>query len=244
MNISVSIGIALYPMDGTDATTLIQHADLAMYGAKRLGRNRVQFYSEELQEGLNLRVSAEKEIKECLEEGRCFLLYQPQVDLSTGRIVGAQALTHLRTEGGTVLSPADYMHAVEYTELVVELGEWTLRTGCAELAAMQKQAPEMALTVALSARQLRGIDATSVHDALTASGVKARYVSLEIAESTLSGDPEEVVAKLEALRKVAGVRLSLSDLGIGQLTPLSRSYVSTGHHRDRPEHRPTPASRR
>lgn len=218
VNITVSIGIALYPMDGTDAETLIQHADLAMYGAKRLGRNRVQFYSEELQEGLNSRVSAEKEIRACLEEGRCFLLYQPEIDLATGRIVGAQALTHLRTEGGTVLSPAEYMDAVEYSELVVELGKWALRTGCAELAAMREDAPEMTLTVALSARQLRDIDAASVHDALAASGVKARYLSIEIAENTLTADPEEVVAKIEALREGVGVRLSLSDLGIGNLS--------------------------
>ena len=106
LNVTVSIGIALYPADGTDVSTLLNHADLAMYGAKRLGRNRIQFFSPELQAGLDRRVVVEKELIGGLEEERCFLLHLPQVDLHTGKIVGAEALVHLRAQDGTVLSPS------------------------------------------------------------------------------------------------------------------------------------------
>jgi diguanylate cyclase (GGDEF)-like protein/PAS domain S-box-containing protein len=227
VRITVSIGIALYPTDGTDATALIQHADLAMYGAKRLGRNRVQFYSDELQQGLNLRVSAEREVRQCLSQDRCFLLYQPQIDLSTGQTTGVEAFAHLRTEEGTVLSSAEFMHAIEYSELAVELAQWALHTAFAELATVHHAAPDLSLLVNLSPRQLRGIDATWVRDELAATGVNARCLSLEITETTLKADPEEVVGKLESLKEVAGIKVSLSDIGAGHLwSPYARTFRS------------------
>lgn len=215
VHITASIGIALFPTDGTDATSLIQQADLAMYAAKRLGRNRIQFFSEELQEGLNRRVTVEQELRGGLEEGRCFLLYQPQVDLSTGRITGAEALVRLRSGDGAVLSPAEFIPVVADSDLIIRLGDWVLRKACAELAILHEVAPDLTVSLNFSARQLGEIDVASLHDVLRTSGVEARSLALETTETAFLADPQEAAAKLEGLRDVAGIRLSLADFGTG-----------------------------
>ncbi|MCL4368016.1 MAG: EAL domain-containing protein [Actinobacteria bacterium] len=215
VHIAASIGIALFPTDGVDATSLVQHADLAMYGAKRLGRNRIQFFSEELQEGLNRRVAVEKELLGGLEEDRCFILYHPQVDVSTGRITGAEALPQLRSRDGTVLSAAEFMPVAEYSELIVRLGDWVLRRACAELAMLHEVAPDLTMSLSFSARQLRDMEVTSLRDVLRTSGVEARSLALEISETAFLVDPRKTAAKLGVLRDVAGIRVSLGGFGTG-----------------------------
>ena len=131
LHVTASVGVALFPTDGDDATSLVQHADVAMYGAKGLGRNRVQFYSEEVQEGLNRRIVVEKELWGADEEERYFLLYQPQVDLTTGKITGVEALVRLRSRDGAVLSPVEFIPVAEDSELIFRRGDWVLRRACA-----------------------------------------------------------------------------------------------------------------
>ena len=215
LRITASVGVALFPTDGDDATSLIQHADLAMYGAKGLGRNRVQFFSKEFQDGLNRRMVVEKELWGADEEERYFLLYQPQVDLSTGQITGVEALVRLRARDGTVLSPAEFIPVAEDSDLIFRLGDWVLRRACAELAILHEAAPDLIMSVNLSARQFKRIDVTSMQKALQESGVEARSLALEITETALLADPEETAARLEDLRSVAGLRLSLDDFGTG-----------------------------
>ena len=215
LHVTASVGVALFPTDGTDAATLIQHADLAMYGAKGMGRNRVQFFSEKFQDGLNRRMVVEKELWGADEEERYFLLYQPQVDLSTGKITGVEALVRLRARDGTVLSPAEFIPVAEDSELIFRLGDWVLHKACAELALLQRAAPDLIMSVNLSARQFRRIDVTTMQKELQESGVEARSLALEITETALLVDPEETAARLEDLRSVAGLRLSLDDFGTG-----------------------------
>ena len=215
VHITASIGIALFPADGADAAILMQHADLAMYGAKSQGRNRIQFFSKEFQEGLDRRMVVEKELWGADKEERYFLLYQPQVDLGTGRITGAEALVRLRSRDGTVLVPAEFLPVAEGSELIFEIGDWVLRKACDQLAIIHEVAPDLVMSVNFSARQFGGFDATSLRNALKASGVDARSLALEIAETALAVDPQGAANRLEDLRGVSGLRLSLDGVGTG-----------------------------
>ena len=226
VHVTASIGVALFPTDGMDATSLNQHADLAMHGAKRLGRDRTQFFSADLQEDLDRRVIVEKELWSADEEERYFLLYQPQVDLLTGRIAGVEALVRLRSRDGTVLSPAEFIPVAEGSGLIFQLGHWVLRTACAELAALHRVAPDLIMSVNLSAREFNEIDVTSLHEVLRVCGVEERYVELEITETAFLADPQEAATRLEQMRGTAGLRLSLDDFGTGYS---SLSYVRMFH---------------
>ncbi len=215
-HISASIGIALFPADGLDAASLIQHADIAMYGAKELGRNGVQFFSERLQATLNRRRAVEQELWGALEERRYFLLYQPQVNLSTGKITGVEALVRLRARDGTILSPTEFIPIAENSELIVHLGDWVLRTAFAELAAFQAITPDLVMGVNFSMRNFEEMDVTALlNSALEASDVKPQSVNLGITETAFLADPKEAAAKAEKLRDMVGVGLSLDDFGAG-----------------------------
>jgi diguanylate cyclase (GGDEF)-like protein/PAS domain S-box-containing protein len=226
VHVTASIGVALFPTDGVDATSLNQHADLAMQGAKRLGRDKIQFFSEDLQESIDRRMIVEKELWGADEEERYFLLYQPQVDLVTGRIAGVEALVRVRSRDGTVLSPAEFIPVAEGSGLIFQLGRWVLRTACTELAVLHEVAPDLIMSVNLSAREFNEIDVTSLHEVLRICGVEERYVELEITETAFLADPQEAAARLESLRGTAGLRLSLDDFGTGYS---SLSYVHMFH---------------
>jgi diguanylate cyclase (GGDEF)-like protein/PAS domain S-box-containing protein len=229
VRVTASVGVATFPVDGTDAETLLQHADLAMYGAKRLGRNRIQFFSDAFQDDLDQRMVMERELRGADEEDRYFLLYQPQVDLSTGEITGVEALVRLRSREGVILSPAQFIPVAEDSKLIFRLGDWVLRKACAELAGLQAVAPDLVMSVNFSARQFRGIDVAALEDALQGSGVEARSLALEIAETSLSADPKKTAAMLEDLRGVAGLQLSLGGFGTGysSLTTLRTFRANT-----------------
>lgn len=215
-HISASIGIALFPADGLDAASLIQHADIAMYGAKELGRNGVQFFSEKLQATLNRRRAIEQELWGALEEKRYFLLYQPQVNLSTGKITGVEALVRLRARDGTILSSTEFIPIAENSELIVHLGDWVLRTAFAELATFQEITPGLVMSVNFSMRNFEEMDVTTLlNSALEASDVNPQSVNLGITETAFLADPKEAAAKAEKLRDMVGVGLSLDDFGTG-----------------------------
>ena len=226
VHITASIGVALFPTDGMDATSLNQHADLAMQGAKRLGRDKIQFFSEDLQEGLDRRMIVEKELWGADAEERYFLLYQPQVDLITGRIAGVEALVRLLSRDGTVLLPAEFIPVAEGSGLIFQLGHWMLRTACTELAALHEVAPDLIMSVNLSAREFNEIDVASLHEVLRVCGVEERYVELEITETAFLADPQEAATRLEQMRGTTGLRLSLDDFGTGYS---SLSYVRMFH---------------
>ena len=214
-HVTASVGVALFPTDATDAASLMQQADLAMYGAKATGRNRIQFFSKEFQDSLNRRVIIEKELWGADDEERYFLLYQPQVDLTTGRITGVEALVRLRSRDGTVLSPAEFLPVAEDSEIIFRLGRWVLRKACADLALLHEISADLIMSLNISARQFKEIDVTSLHEELRVSGVEPRFLALEITESALSVNPLEAAARLEDLRDVAGMRVSLDDYGTG-----------------------------
>jgi diguanylate cyclase (GGDEF)-like protein/PAS domain S-box-containing protein len=225
MPITASIGIAMFPTDGADAATLIQHADMAMYGAKDLGRNRIQFFSKSFQNDFDRRLAVERQLWGADSEDRFFLLYQPQVDLKSGVISGAEALVRLRSADGSVLSPVEFIPIAEESDAILRLGDWVLKRACADLAMFREAAPDLVVSVNFSARQFAAIDVSVVHDMLHNAGVPERSLALEVTQTTLMAD-DHAATRLDDLRDMGGMRVSLDNFGTGAS---SLTYVRMFH---------------
>jgi len=213
---TASIGIAVHPGDGTTATTLIQNADIAMYRAKKSGRNTFQFFLPEMHHRAVRRLEIETALRCALEREEFLVHYQPKVDLRTSRIVGFEALLRWRHPQFGVLSPAEFVPILEDTNLIAPVGEWVLREACAQVArwAAMGLAPRP-VAVNISARQFRGRNLDRVVTRVVEeAGIDPALLELELTESLLMEDPEETVRTLRALKDF-GVRLSVDDFGTG-----------------------------
>jgi len=213
---TASIGIAVHPGDGTTATTLIQNADIAMYRAKKSGRNTFQFFLPEMHHRAVRRLEIETALRCALEREEFLVHYQPKVDLRTSRIVGFEALLRWRHPQFGVLSPAEFVPILEDTNLIAPVGEWVLREACAQVGrwAAMGLAPRP-VAVNISARQFRGRNLDRVVTRVVEeAGIDPALLELELTESLLMEDPEETVRTLRALKDF-GVRLSVDDFGTG-----------------------------
>lgn len=215
-HVSPSIGIALYPEDGVDATTLIKHADVAMYRAKELGRNRYQFFSADLNAEFERRVRIEAGLRRALELGQFSLEYQPRVALDTGRIAAVEALLRWKTEDEFSVPPSEFVPIAEDAGLIIPIGEWVLRTACRDIAALRAAGfRDLMVSVNFSSRQFRELDTAGlIDDALRESGLPANALEVEVTESALMYNPEEASRKVAAIRAL-GVQISLDDFGTG-----------------------------
>jgi diguanylate cyclase (GGDEF)-like protein/PAS domain S-box-containing protein len=216
LHLSASIGISVFPDDGDDGALLLQHADVAMYQAKAKGRNRFQCYASEMGTQAQERVELEAALRLALECRQLELHYQPQVDRESGRIVGVEAL--LRWTHPTLgrVSPARFIPLAEETGLIIPIGEWVLRTACAQ-AQLWHAAGYSGLSVAvnMSARQFQQQDVPAlVRSVLSTTGLPARFLELELTESVLMHDTDQVVLTMQEIRQI-GVRLALDDFGTG-----------------------------
>lgn len=211
-----SVGASVCPNDGEDLATLLKNADTAMYSAKEEGGNTFRFYSREMGEHAVERIELESALRRALEHGEFELHYQPKVDLRTGCIAGAEALVRWRDPEMGLVSPARFIPLAETTGLIVPLGLWVLQTACAQIAAWRAAGlPPTSVAVNLSARQLREENLLAVVDrALAQAGLEPRYLELELTESMVMTNPEQMIPILGAL-KTMGVRLSLDDFGTG-----------------------------
>ncbi|MDX9994117.1 MAG: EAL domain-containing protein [Rhodocyclaceae bacterium] len=214
--VSGSLGISIFPRDGEDVATLLKHADVAMYRAKDEGRNTRQYYAVEMNVRAHERLSLENSLRHAIERNEFVLHYQPQVDLGSNRIVGMEALLRWRHPQLGMVPPAEFIPLAEETGLIVPIGAWVLRTACAQCRAWQVHGlSPVRIAVNLSARQFRQSDVVAaVADALASSGLDAGYLDLELTESLLMHDPDEVVLALNRL-KAMGVRIALDDFGTG-----------------------------
>jgi diguanylate cyclase (GGDEF)-like protein/PAS domain S-box-containing protein len=212
--VNASIGFALYPDDGTDADTLLKHADTAMYEAKNAGRNGFKRYASTMTSEASERVTLEASLRRALERRELELHYQPVVRLSDRQVLGAEALLRWRHPERGLVSPAEFIPLAEATGLIVPIGEWVLGEACRE-AARWRSVPPVNVGVNLSARQFRNDAlAETVRGALAASGLAGGRLVLEITETLLMENPEASRRLLEPL-KASGVRVVLDDFGTG-----------------------------
>jgi diguanylate cyclase (GGDEF)-like protein len=214
--ITASIGIAIYPGDGEDVETLLTHADTAMYEAKGQGGNGYQVFSRAMSATAMQRLTLENDLRRALEREELVLHYQPIVRADNGAITGAEALVRWQHPSLGLLLPSEFIPIAEETGLIVPLGEWVLRTACAQNRAWQDAGfPPIRVAVNLSSRQIRqGTLATTVRAALSAAGLEPRWLGLELTESALMERQHEAVAALHRLRAL-GLQLSIDDFGTG-----------------------------
>jgi EAL domain-containing protein (putative c-di-GMP-specific phosphodiesterase class I)/CheY-like chemotaxis protein len=213
--ISASIGIALFPGDGTEPDTLLKNADIAMYRAKERGRNGYQFYLPEMNQRLMQRLGLETRLRKALERQEFVLHYQPKVSLDTGAMTGFEALLRWR-QGDKLVSPAEFIPILEETHLIVPVGEWVLRSACEQILRWQEQGiAARPVAVNLSARQFQRRDlAAVVGQILRETGVAPDLIELELTETLLMSDAQEAVQTLRMLKSL-GVRLAIDDFGTG-----------------------------
>ncbi len=228
--VTTSIGVSLYPQDGGDADMLIRNANVAMYRAKELGRNTHQFFTAEMSEESRRLVELETQLRLALQLNQLHLVYQPKVSLASGRITGCEALLRWNHPTLGPISPAHFIPIAEESGLIVPIGNWVLRTACAQNKAWQEAGlPPIPVSVNLSARQFMQQDVVAwVLNVLEDTALAPEMLELELTESLIAQDTEKAIATVNQL-KAAGVRLSIDDFGTGysSLSYLKRFRVDT-----------------
>ena len=216
LDVTASIGIALFPSDGSDPETLLRNADAATNHAKKQGRDIYQFFSESMNEKAMRAMRLESGLRAGIERGELTLHYQPQFDAKTGRIVAAEALVRWRSPDHGLLQPGDFIPLAEESGLIVPLGEWVLRTACAQTRVWQEEGlPDLRIAVNVSSHQVHKAGLReAVERALRDARLDASLLEIEITESALIGDAPEIVETLSGLRSL-GVRIALDDFGTG-----------------------------
>jgi diguanylate cyclase (GGDEF)-like protein len=209
--VGVSVGVAIYPHDGTDATTLLSNADAALYRAKEEGRDTIRFFAVEMDQQLREKRSLQHDLRSALERGELRLFYQPQATTS-GEITGFEALARWQHPKRGMVPPAEFIPIAEESSLIISIGEWVLREACAEAASWPRP---LQIAVNLSPAQFKQGDLpTLVHSILLETGLSPSRLELEITEGVLIGDFSRAVSILRRL-KVLGVRIAMDDFGTG-----------------------------
>jgi diguanylate cyclase (GGDEF)-like protein/PAS domain S-box-containing protein len=214
--ISASIGIAMYPGDGQDLESLTRKADIAMYCAKELGRNNYRMYTRQMSTHVHRRVVLENELRRAVERGQMYVLYQPQIDLRSGEMVGVEALARWRHPTLGNVPPTTFIAIAEESGMIDTIGEWVLATACRETAAWATAWPRPPrVAVNLSARQLRRREfADRVARILKRSGMLPEGLSLELTESVMAQHSTSRGNALEVLGSM-GVQITIDDFGTG-----------------------------
>ncbi len=225
-----SIGIAMFPDDGTDEQTLMKNADIAMYLAKSAGKNDVRLFSTEIESQAVDRLEIETSLRHAMERGELVLHYQPKVNVLTGKIAGVEALLRWNHPLLGLLPPAQFIPLAEETGLIVMIGRWVLNTACAQSMAWQRAGvPAVSMAVNVSPRQFSDEHLLSYIDAALAStGLDPKLLQIEITESMVMLNVDRAIQLLDAIQS-RGVRLAIDDFGTGysSMSALKRFPIDT-----------------
>jgi diguanylate cyclase (GGDEF)-like protein/PAS domain S-box-containing protein len=216
LSTSASLGVALYPQDGPDFDILRKKADMAMYRAKEAGRNTYRFFDEAMDEEAVEHLLMRSGLRRAVERGEFVLHYQPQVDIPSGRVVGVEALLRWEHPEFGLVYPERFIPVAEDSGLIVPIGAWVIQEACRQAMAWAAAGlPELVMAVNLSAVQFRrGSIEDTVAQALADSGLAAARLELELTESILIQDVEQVMATVQRLKQL-GVQLAIDDFGTG-----------------------------
>ena len=215
-HISASIGITLYPTDGKKGHELVKNADVAMYHAKELGKNNYQYYLESMNTLAHERLALENKLRKALEKDELRLYYQPQLEASTGRIVGVEALLRWFDPDHGPIPPDTFIPIAENSGLIIPIGEWVIKEACRQAKAWQTAGVgKIVVSVNISAVQFARQNVPEViHAALIESGLAPALLEAEITESVIMDQPERAVEQLSALKE-QGISIALDDFGTG-----------------------------
>ncbi len=242
VQVTGSLGVATYPADGADAEALLMNAEAAMYRAKSSGRNNFQFYAEEMNRAVRDKLTMREGLRNAIVRGEFYLVYQPQVEMVSGRVTGAEALIRWQHPEQGLVGPVQFIPLAEETGLIVPIGEWVLRTACFQNKSWQDAGlPAFSVSVNVSARQFK--ERTLIEQiarALQDSGLEARFLELELTESMVMEDLEKALQSMQALRAM-GVQFSIDDFGTGYSSlsalkrfPIARLKIDRAFVRDIP----------
>jgi diguanylate cyclase (GGDEF)-like protein/PAS domain S-box-containing protein len=214
--ITTSIGISLYPSDGKDAETLIKKADKAMYHAKNLGRNNFQFYADSMKGASSERITLKSDLHKALENDELLLYYQPQLEISTEKVIGTEALIRWQHPKWGVVPPAEIIPLAEESALIEPISEWVLRTACLQNIAWQAAGQEpMRIAVNLSSLLLKkGTLVELLSQILNETGMAPFQLEIELPENTLIQNDGDVIEALQHLKEM-GIRVAIDDFGTG-----------------------------
>ncbi len=216
LEVSGSLGLALFPDGGKDAEALVKNADTALNRAKELGRGNFQFYSEEMS-ALSIRqLGMEHQLRKGLERCEFFLQYQPQFDVQTGRLAGLEALVRWQHPERGLVSPVEFISLAEECGLIIPLGKWVLRSACQALRGwLDAGLAAVPVAVNLSARQFQAEDLPElVASVLDETGLAPSFLELEITETVIMQDLEQTIDQLQCLMQL-GVKIAVDDFGTG-----------------------------
>ena len=216
LQLSCSLGLAMYPDDGSTPDSLIENADIAMYRAKESGRNRYQFYTQEMNQQHLERSQIESALYNVLERDELFLQYQPQLDLQSGQITGVEALLRWQHPELGLLTPSRFISIAEESGMIGSIGKWIIKQACKQCAQWQQAGHgKLRVAVNLSVRQLDAYELFSaIETGLAESGLTPDCLELELTETLMMFDLERTLEVLNKLRKM-GVTIAVDDFGIG-----------------------------
>lgn len=214
--VSTSIGITIAPDDGLDADTLMKNADLALYKAKERGRDCYHFFTEELNARALRQLTLEQELRQAIQGDEFFLEYQPQVNLKSGDILSVEALLRWRHPNRGLVAPSEFVPVAEECGLIIPIGRWVLRNACLQIRMIQQMTGQtVRVAVNLSARQFEDDSLVDyVREVLAESSLAPSQLELEVTESMLMGNMEDVIERLQQL-KDTGVVITIDDFGSG-----------------------------
>jgi diguanylate cyclase (GGDEF)-like protein/PAS domain S-box-containing protein len=216
LNVTCSIGISMFPEDGLDGETLLKHADAAMYSAKQKGPNNIEFFTEDLSIQMVERLNLESGLRLAIERQELYLVYQPQMDIATEKIVGVEALLRWKHPEMSLVPPDRFISVAENSGLIVPIGEWVLKTACAQARKWQDEGhPAMSIAVNVSAVQFRQDGFRDlIKRVLRETGLPPQYLELELTESLLLTNADVMFSVLQELNEM-GLQLAIDDFGTG-----------------------------